>query len=223
MSWPRGTQVRYVPRAAVRDGARRYERWINGLIEPADLERDLFVECPIAHPTLMVRRDRFEEIGGYRDVDWPEDYDLVLRLWRSGGRLANVPSVLLDWRESPTRLSRSDARYSAEAFRACRIHYLEDRIASAAGVVIWGAGPVGKAYSHTLRQAGHSLLAFVDIDPRKIGQTVHGVPVIEPAELRDYRGAFLLAAVAGAVPRGQIRAALASMGWREPDQFVAVA
>jgi hypothetical protein len=218
-----GTQVRYIPRSRVRDGARRYERWLNSIIEPALVERDLFVECPIAHPTLLVRRGAFEVAGGYQDVEWAEDYDLVLRLFRSGCRLANVPSILLDWREGESRLSRTDARYSEDAFRRCKIHYLRDRLVAAAGVVIWGAGPVGKAFGRVACAAGLDLRAFVDIDPRKINQTVQGVPVIEPGALERYRGAFVLAAVAGSTPRNEIRTALDDMGWRELQDFVAVA
>jgi glycosyltransferase involved in cell wall biosynthesis len=218
-----GTQVRYVPRAMVRDGARRYERWLNGLIEPAQLERDLFVECPIAHPTLIVRSDAFHAVGGYCDRAWPEDYDLILRLWQAGGALANTPAVLLDWRESEARLSRTDPRYAEDTFRRCKIHYLRERLESGKGVVVWGAGPVGKGFARLLREAGIVLRAFVDLDPRKIGQTIHGAPVIAPAGLDAFRGAFALAAVAGAGPRSEIRAALDSAGWREMVEYCAVA
>jgi glycosyltransferase involved in cell wall biosynthesis len=55
-----GTGVRYVPAGLVRDGARRYAAWLNACVDPADIDRDIFVECPIAHPTLIVRRDAFE-------------------------------------------------------------------------------------------------------------------------------------------------------------------
>ena len=36
-------------------------------------------DCPVAHPTLMFRRERLCALG-YRDTDGPEDYDLLLRL-----------------------------------------------------------------------------------------------------------------------------------------------
>src|SRR5262245_28113652 len=41
-----GTLIGYFPDDAVRDGARDYERWINSLVTPEEIERDLFVECP---------------------------------------------------------------------------------------------------------------------------------------------------------------------------------
>ena len=45
-------------------------------------------------------------------------------------------------------------------------------------VVVWGAGPIGKAWSRDLRRGGHRVAAFVEVDPDKIGQRIHGAPVV---------------------------------------------
>lgn len=211
-----GTRVRYFPDEVVRDGARRYERWLNSLVTPDDIARDIFVECPIAHPALMARRSALFAVGGYRDMGWPEDYDLILRLWAAGQRLANVPEVLLHWREGESRASRTDPRYSPEAFRRCKVHHLRrTHLVGRDGVVVWGAGPVGKAFARELRAQGETVRAFVDIDPRKIGQTVHGAPVVPPEGLGAFAGAFVVAAVGQPGAREEIRAALEGMGWRD--------
>ena len=214
--------VRVVRAGGVAGGWRRYERWINALVEPDDIAREIFVECPIPHPTLMVRRTVLAAIGGYRDPGWPEDYDLVLRLWAGGHRLGKVGDVLLDWRESVERLSRTDPRYGEDAFRRCKIHYLGHRIAGRE-VVVWGAGPVGKAFARALQEAGHRVVAFVELDPRKVGQEIHGAPVIAPPAVRGYREAFCVAAVGAAGARDDIRATLTLAGWREPEEWCAVA
>ena len=57
-----GTGVRYFPRDEVGWGARRYQRWLNKMSDPESLARDVFVECPIAHPTMMMRRAVFEDV-----------------------------------------------------------------------------------------------------------------------------------------------------------------
>ncbi len=202
-----GSRVRYVPRDAVRDGALRYERWVNSVVTPDDMHRDLFVECPIPHPSLVVRRSVFELVGGYRDMGWPEDYDLLLRLWEAGYQFGKVPEVLLEWRERPGRLSRTDSRYAEDAFRRCKVHFLRLRIAGRP-VVVWGAGPVGKAFARALQHEGHKVAAFVDLDPRKIGQTIHGAPVVPPAAIGKYEAAFIVAAVGSADARAEIRDSL---------------
>ncbi len=217
-----GSRVRYVPRDAVRDGALRYERWVNSVVTPEDMHRDLFVECPIPHPSLVVRRSAFELVGGYRDMGWPEDYDLLLRLWEAGYRFGKVPEMLLEWRERPERLSRNDSRYSEEAFRLCKVHFLSPRIAGRA-VVVWGAGPVGKAFARALQDEGHQVVAFVDLDHRKIGQTIHGAPVVHPTAIGKYKNAFILAAVGSADARAEIRDSLRAAGFKEPENCCAVA
>jgi len=89
--------------------------------------------------------------------------------------------------------------------------------------VVWGGGPVGKAFARGLQEQGATVRAFVDLDPRKIGQRVYGAPVVAPDQINDYRGAFALAAVAGPEARGEIRASLTGAGWIEESDFIAVA
>lgn len=219
-----GTGIGYFPRETVREGALRYERWINGLTSHDDLVRDLFVECPIPHPTFLLRADMVDLVGGYRDMGWPEDYDLVLRLWEGGGRFEKVPEVLLRWREGDRRLSRTHQAYSADAFRRCKVHFLlRSHCREGRGVVIWGAGPVGKAFARELVAQGGTLLAFVDLDPRKLGQRIHGVPVVTGDEALRFPDAFSLASVGKKGGREEIRDTLTKAGRVESRDFVAVA
>ena len=219
-----GGGIVYFPRETLRGGAIRYERWINALTTHEAVVRDIFVECPIPHPTFLLRADMTELVGGYRAMGWPEDYDLVLRLWEGGGRFAKVPEVVLRWRDGEDRLSRTHPDYSTEAFRRCKVHFLSRTLLGRArGVVVWGAGPVGKAFARELLTQGCTLLAFVDLDPRKIGQLVHGVRVLGPAEALSLEGAFSVAAVAKGKGREEIRAALKEAGKKEVRDFVAVA
>lgn len=219
-----GCLVRYFPRSRVRAGARRYEAWINDAVTPEEIERSVFVECPLAHPTFFLRAHAVEAVGGYQAFDGPEDYDLVLRMWSEGHRFGKVPEVLMRWREGPDRLSRTDPRYAPEAFLATKLRHLRATLLRDGGsVVIWGAGPVGKGWSKALRRADVGLAAFVEVDPRKIGQEIHGAPVWRPDELRSRQEPYVLAAVGSPGARSEIREALASMGRRELVDYRAVA
>ena len=218
-----GTRVQYFPLDEVRDGAVAYAQWLNGLIEPAQLARDLFIECPIAHPTLMLRRSVFQQLRGYRDEGWPEDYDLVLRIVEAGHLIANVPEVLHHWRERGDRLSRTDPRYSADAFRRCKVFFLRRMLLKRRPVAIWGAGPFGKAFARELQEQRIEVRGFIDIDPKKIGQAPYGLPVFSPDQLDDLRDCFVLAAVGTPGARDLIRAALRDAGFTEVEQFCAVA
>jgi len=219
-----GSRVRYFPPSAVRDGGRRYEAWLNAAVHPDEVSREIFVECPLAHPTFFLRAEAVAVAGGYRDEGWPEDYDLLLRLWHLGGGLAKVPEVLLDWRETPTRLSRNDARYSPAAFLRCKVHFLGRSLLSGGRpAVVWGSGPVGKAFARALAAEGLPLRAFVDVDPRKVGQTIHGAPVLPPDEALAVPDCLHLAAVGKEGVRREIRDTLRGAGKVEVKDFVAVA
>ena len=78
-----GCEIEYFPAEKVRDGALRYQSWLNAPATPEEIEKEIFVECPLPHPAFFMRADAIEEVGGYQDLGWPEDYDLLLRVWRS--------------------------------------------------------------------------------------------------------------------------------------------
>ncbi len=216
-----GTLVRIVG-DGVASGRRRYEEWINGLVHSEDIERELFVECPIPHPTFMMRRSAYEALGGYEDHGWAEDYDLVMRASLAGMKMAKAPRVLLDWSHRGARLSMNDDRYSVERFRALKRHYLFESYLSGREVFYqWGAGEVGKPW---LREWGpRRPTAVVDINPRKIGREIHGIPVISPDELPGPGEMFTVVAVGTPGARDEIRAWFASRGCAELRDFIFVA
>lgn len=219
-----GSRVRYFPRRGLGRGARRYERWINATSTPEEVSREVFVECPLAHPSFFLRAAAVAAVGGYRDMGWPEDYDLVLRLWGAGHALANVPEVLLHWREGPERLSRTHPTYALEAFVRCKVHHLrETLLRGGRPAAVWGAGPVGKAFARVLLAEGTPLAAFVEVDPRKIGQAIHGAPVLDTPGGLALEGVLHLAAVGQPGGRATLRGLLSGAGLREGRDFTAVA
>lgn len=219
-----GTGVELFPSDEVGPGWRRYAEWLNSLRTARAVLRDLFVECPIAHPTLMIRAAALCALGGYREMGWPEDYDLVLRLHAAGMGAANLDTRLVRWRVGPGRLSARSPAYAPAAFRRCKVHFLRHGpLQHGRPLVVWGAGRVGKSFARELLRQGVAVTAFVDLDPRKVGQTVHGAPVLDPERFAPRRRAYVLAAVGSPGAREEIRAALEAMGRRELEDFRAVA
>ena len=219
-----GCEIEYFPAEKVRDGALRYQSWLNAPATPEEIEKEIFVECPLPHPAFFMRADAIEEVGGYQDLGWPEDYDLLLRVWRSGGRLGKVPAVLMQWREAPERLSRIDKRYSLDAFRRCKVHHLVSAFPSAVnGVLIWGAGRVGKGLSRELAQVGVPVIAYAEVSPRKIGQNIHGAPVLDADEALRLKDVLHLASVGQEGARQTLRNLRSGAGYRELENFVAMA
>ena len=230
-----GSRVRYFPRKRLRAGLLHYERWLNSLLIEKDsvqsthagIIRELFVECPLANPSLMCRREAFEEIGGYRDFNrLPEDYDLIFRFAASGWLMAGVPRVLLFWRDQPDRTSRTDSRYSEQSFRKLKLHYLKKlRLNSGTRPVsICGAGPVGKAWLKEFLAEGIQVRCLVEVNPRKIGKQIHGVPVVRAEDLACMEDTgLILGAVGQKGARESVRANLNPLGFREGEDYIFVA
>lgn len=214
--------VRHFPRPLVTDGMRAYESWQNGLLNHAQIEDDLFVESPFAHPSVAFRRAVVLAAGGYRDRGWAEDYDLWLRLAHRGCRFARLPETLLFWRERPERLTRTAANCSADAFRACKVHHLKNGFLRDHGrVTLWGAGLEGKAWRRILAAEGIAVNRWAEVDRRKIGQTIHAAPVVPIDELRPGSGPILVT-VGAKGARAQVRAWAAQRRLAEGRDFVCV-
>ena len=208
-----GTQVSMTGRG-VGQGRRRYESWLNAVLTSRDVDRELFIECPVAHPAFMMSRGAYEAVGGYRDFDGPEDYDLVFRLWNAGFALGNVAPSLLDWHDSPGRLSMNSPRYDEIAFRNLKRKWLNvAKVGEGRPLYQWGAGEVGKRW---LREwIPGTVEAVVDIRPGKIGQTIHGHVVIRPEDLPLPGDCYFLIAVGTPGARDRIRAWCRTAGYSE--------
>ncbi|MBT6178614.1 MAG: glycosyltransferase, partial [Deltaproteobacteria bacterium] len=199
-------QVQSFSEGELGGGYRHYDAWLETLLTHEDFMRERYVESPLSHPTVMFRRQAILDLGGYRDLDWPEDYDLWLRAAEAGLRFAKVNETLLRWRDYPNRTSRQDSRYSPEAFLRCRAHFMaRGPLKEAEHVVLWGAGQMGGKLGRFLVAEGVKLRAFVDIDPRKIGNLRLGVPVIGPADLEAHSGCPLVSCVGSRGARSLIR------------------
>ena len=203
-------------------GMRAYVEWSNGLLDDAAIRRDLFVESPLVHPSVMMRARVLRELGGYRTYDGPEDYDLWLRASAAGARFAKLEEPLLLWRDGPARLTRKDPRYAPERFRERKLEALLEGPLAGRDAVVWGAGKIGKAWARALLARGVRVLAFVEVDPRKLGQRIHGAPVMDVASGSALRGGLHLGAVGQPGARERIRAEARRRGLKDAD-LVAVA
>ena len=210
-----GSLVEIFSEEPVSEGAAEYIRWQNGCRTPEEIANDRYVESPLAHPSVMFHRESVLAAGGYRSGDFPEDYELWLRMLERGATISKVPRVLLRWRDSVGRMSRTDPRYSRENFDRLRAEYLarDARLCGAREVVFWGAGRRTRPRTRHLRDLGIAGTAWIDIDPRKIGYRVEGLPVHPPEWLERAERPFVLVYVATHGARDSIAGRLAALGY----------
>ena len=218
--WGVGTHVRIFPRSQLGTGWRAYERWLNGIDSAARVRAEAFVECPVVHPTLMLRRTALADLG-YRDVGWPEDYDLVLRALARGLEIGVVPRRLLAWRDGARRLSRTGEAYALPRFAAIKAAFLAEQfLAATEGYVLWGYGGTGRALRRALQAHGKRVTHVIEVHPGRLGNTIHGARVVPPDVLPSLAPLPVVVSVARPGPRARIRAAMAEMGFRETRDFV---
>lgn len=220
------SRARLFPADQITDGFREYIRWQDQCISAQQIADNIFVESPFAHPTVAFRRSTILSMGGYRDGSFPEDYDLWLRLHDAGHRMEKLPDRLLDWRDDAKRTSRTNPCYSREAFDQLRAEYLfrDPRIQrNKNNLAIWGAGRKTRRRCDHLLQRGIHPKAWIDIDPRKIGNQITGSPVVSSRWIADQVDKpFVLIYVTNHGARDLIAQELEQMGYQPGDHYLAV-
>jgi glycosyltransferase involved in cell wall biosynthesis len=218
-----GCHVRLFPRTCVQGGLREYERWLNSIDSARRIREEVFVECPIAHPTLMIRRTVLVSLG-YQDQGWPEDYDLLLRLLTGGYQVSVVPKRLLSWRHSPHRLSLTHPSYALQRFTVCKASFLASQfLASTDSYILWGYGGTGRKLCHALLGYGKTPSHIIELHPGRLGNRIHGAPVIPPEALPSVPRRPVVVSVAGEQARSIIRNTMRTMGFLEIRDFVCAA
>ncbi|MEL6341819.1 MAG: glycosyltransferase [Myxococcota bacterium] len=188
------------------EGMTRYVAWVNGL---TDLHPALLIESPLFHPAVTMRADAVAAVGGYRDGDFPEDYDLWLRLAGAGWRLANLSQTVVVIQDRPDRLTRSDPRYRRGAFERLKMAHLQARWADGPRrVAVWGAGRSARPWIRWLHAQGHAIPVLVDAFQRT---TRRGIPVQPPEAIRNASFDHLLVAVGARGARAEIRRVLQTL------------
>lgn len=219
-----GTQVEiFTDGGAPAQGYALYQDWINGLLTPEAIAREIFVESPIPHPSAMLRRCVFDRLGGYHDTPWAEDYDLWLRAFAAGIAMGKPRGKLLRWRDAAQRLSRRDLRYGREQFICAKARYLACTALRGRRAVIWGAGPTGTRLCDALIAEGAEVSCFVDVAPRRVGGRKRGRSVYGPEAIETSGRDLIIGAVAARGGRQRIRDYLRASGRSEGHDFLLAA
>jgi glycosyltransferase involved in cell wall biosynthesis len=129
--------------ALTSQGYALYVAAINELLNHEQMWRRRFWDAPLAHPSVMYRKQVVLDAGGYSQAAVPEDYELWLRLFARGHCFAKLPEKLLQWNDHEKRLSRNHPNYSKKAFWRLKAQYfarwLEEEFGAAPPpVYVWG-------------------------------------------------------------------------------------
>ncbi|MFI3271207.1 MAG: glycosyltransferase [Pseudomonadota bacterium] len=227
-------------------GFMHYINWSNGLLSHADMFAARFRESPLVHPTVMFRRTLVDLHGPYAEGPFPEDYELWLRFFAAGVRMAKLPQNLVTWNDPPNRLTRTHDNYSDDAFASLRARYLAAHLhtqispsqacgqttehtpaqtcgqnaGQAREVYILGAGRMARRRARHLLDHGVAIAAWIDIDPKKVGNIVEGRRVLSLDQMPPPKTAMFVAYLAQHGASDELVSVLAVRGYVQGVDFI---
>jgi len=130
--------VKYFGGQPISKGYLKYEKWINNTNLSENPWDQVYRECVIASPNWMIRKSELDEIGGFDDLTYPEDYHLVFKWYQNRFEIRSIPEVTLYWREHPDRTSRNSEYYAQKAFFELKIKQFIKTDLRSQNLILWG-------------------------------------------------------------------------------------
>jgi glycosyltransferase involved in cell wall biosynthesis len=215
-----GSNVKYVSHHKNTFGFKRFVKWVNSFHSPGEIETKRFVEIPIVNPTIMFRKEIYDQAGGCFQGYFPEDYEMQLRYLEAGIKMAKLKKPLLEWHDYPGRLTRTDPCYSTGAFFRIKATYFkkwsEKNNPFHPTIWVWGAGRKTRQRARLLEGQGLKISGFIDIVKNKTSQkpTLHFTQLPPPGNL------FIVSMVTKLGAREQIMAHLLKANYVEGKDFI---
>jgi len=200
-------------------GNRQYQQWLNETCSHDSITASLYIECPCPHPTWLFKRKVIDAIGGYRNTEWAEDYDFVLRAAQAGLRFGKPDSnhgALLSWRTHNSNLTRTDSRYKKINFIKAKAWALSCGLLRNRPAVIIGTGKNAKHMYDALNFYKVDVNFFVDLERTGKKNSLRNTPVISYSDIqkRHHGDALLVSVVTRYGARQQLRQ------WLDENKFI---
>lgn len=217
-----GTRTRFETSVEKSSGMAWFVNWQNAIITPHEHYVKRFVDAPLAHPTVVFRRELIERHGGYSTDPLPEDLELWLRWMDAGVRFAKLPEELLTWNDHMHRLSRTHPNYSVDAFFSTKMKWLAKwlrRSLNGKPVIVAGTSGLCRDRARLLEAQGIGIHAFTDVKPRE----VPGYDFIAHDALPPSGAAFIVSFISQRGTGDRIAGYLLSRGLIEGEDFILAA
>jgi glycosyltransferase involved in cell wall biosynthesis len=155
------------------DGYLKYANWLNELTYNEKNFKEIYKECTIPSCGWMMHRSDFEDIKGFKKLNYPEDYDFLFRVYYNQIKLTATKEIIHLWRDHPMRTSRNSKDYLFENFIPLKIRYLiENELKPKEEMVLWGSGKKGKLVAKKLIKNNCSF-TWISNNPKKIGFEIY--------------------------------------------------
>ena len=144
-------KLKYFSDTVISPGYRLYESWLNETQERGLFYERIYRECVVASPNWLMHRQDFDTIGGFQQLSYPEDYDMVFKWKEAGFNIKSTDSITHHWREHPQRTSRNSDTYQQESFFRLKTPYFIEEFKNRR-IQLIGAKKKGKLIAQILRE-----------------------------------------------------------------------
>lgn len=190
-----------------------------GIIDKEDWFLSTNETMKFIHPSIMVRKELFTQIGGYRDCKL-EDLELYFRAGVNGFRIDKLEDVLLDYRVCGTSKSKCESRREqTKELMEIKINYLAENVLKwnkNLKYLIWGADISGECGVDIIKKAFAQSQCIAYIDSFYEGE-LNGYPVVKPCEIKKYQVDYVFVCTNGGAVYA--RQYLKDLGFKEIRDF----
>ncbi|NOY23324.1 MAG: glycosyltransferase [Acidobacteria bacterium] len=164
----------------ISQGVLSFQKWHNSLLTGEEMRRNMYVDSPMVHPTFFGSRAFFQQLGGYRDTGFAEDYDLIFRAIFSGAKVTKLPELLLKWRDHPDREIRTNPNLKKDRlFRQKARFFREFDPLTNQPLYLFGIWRYGKSLLDAFREEGVRIAGVIDPSGRRLKSGVRGLPAFD--------------------------------------------
>ena len=97
-------------------------------IENKKIKKMLKLTNTFCHPSILFIKDYVVEIGGYRDIAYAEDYDLITRIVINGGKIANINEKLINYRVRKNGICQSNLNTQRQSEKYIKNNFKKRKI-----------------------------------------------------------------------------------------------
>jgi len=206
------------------EGMSRFVDWSNRLCSEDQIFLKRFIEQPLITPSLMWRNGIGKQTRFFtHNTEVPEDYYTILELLHSGHKIGKIDEVLHHWHDSDNRLTRTNSRYTVDAFNKAKCEFimkwLSENVSKGRKISVWGAGKSSRKRSDLLMEMGVEVESYIDLREN----TQKEPPVIFYKHFEKYFSNFILTNVTNWGARDKISQFLCSKGLKEGVDYLHIA
>jgi glycosyltransferase involved in cell wall biosynthesis len=168
----------------VSEAFRKYESWLNSQVEKANFYSEIYRECTLASGNWMMYTETLHSIGGFKSLNYPEDYDLLFRWYENNLAIKGIDVVTHLWREHSERTSRTHTHYAQEAFFELKVKRLLALDWNGEQILLNGTGQKGRLTAKILNEQSISFRWFSH-EAEKFTNGIFGINIESPADFKS--------------------------------------